>query len=98
MCVRYLASDHLRCGGGRALAMTGGVGEPPRAAYSWALYKTKGKEARDGDEAVVDRNEEGKREAAALAELQAALVEFGGGPSAGAGEEAAGVVVGASGH
>ena len=47
---------------------------------------------------VVDRNEEGKREAAALAELQAALVEFGGGPSAGAGDEAAGVVVGASGH
>ena len=32
------------------MAMAGRLASRPRAAYSWVLRKTKGKEARDGDE------------------------------------------------
>ena len=72
----------------------------PRAAYSWVLRKTKGKEARDGEEdcrRLGRGRQEGGRESGGAGRGAVGAVEVDGGAGEGAGSEADGVrVVGAA--
>ena len=63
----------------------------PRAAYSWVLRKTKGKEARDGEEdcrRLGRGRQEGGRGSGGAGRGAVGVVEVDGGPGEGAGGEA----------
>ena len=93
---RYLVSE--RSGGGvrGVWPMAGGVGEPTRAVYSWVLQKTKGKEARDGEEdyrRLGRGRQEGGCGSGGAGRGAVGAVEVDGGAGEGAGGEADGVRV-----